>query len=78
MDTPSLLEYLVGAVVGLLSWNARKADSKIENLDKSLSDHKVKVVETFLAKEDYREDMKEIKAGIAHIINKIDGKADKQ
>lgn len=75
-DPSSLLElgnWLWTIVIGPFIFLFKKISKNTEEL----ANHKQHVAENYVPKEDYREDMRDIKGDLKTIIEKIDRKADK-
>tara|TARA_B100001939_G_C16943659_1_gene619304 strand:+ start:2340 stop:2630 length:291 start_codon:yes stop_codon:yes gene_type:complete len=91
LNSWEVLKYLWGLLSAPIFWLWRRqsaVEKKVEDSDRDLwrhlhktradlTGHKVHAVSTFVTKEDYRADMREIKEDLKIIISKLDRKADK-
>ena len=68
-----LLNILFGAALTVAGWFARELWSAVQELKKDLSNLPL----VYVARQDYRDDMKEIKDMLGKIFDKLDGKQDK-
>jgi len=69
---------VVGAVVmAVLGWFARELWSAVKELKSDLARLREELPKGYVAQDDYREGMREIKAMLARIFDKLDGKADR-
>jgi hypothetical protein len=77
MDTQSLFN--AGFVVAstIAGWFARELWSAVKELKTDLSKLSADIPKTYVTRDDYREDLKEIRDLLAKIFDKLDNKADK-
>jgi hypothetical protein len=68
-----LLNILFGAALTVAGWFARELWTAVQELKKDLS----KLPLVYIARQDYRDDMKDIKDMLGKIFDKLDGKQDK-
>jgi len=68
-----LLNILFGAALAVAGWFARELWSAVQELKTDIS----KLPLVYVAKQDYRDDMKDIKDMLGKIFDKLDGKQDK-
>lgn len=73
MDAQNLINAVIGAVGGLLGWIVRILWEEQQSLRKELQ----KATETYVRKDDWRDQMREIKDMLAKIFDKLDDKQDK-
>jgi hypothetical protein len=68
------VDWVVGMFVAVIAWIGKKAHDRIDQLERSLNDHRVHIASHYPTKEDFQE----VKASLFRIENKLDNKADKQ
>jgi hypothetical protein len=68
-----LLNILFGAALAVAGWFARELWSAVQELKSDIS----KLPLVYVARQDYRDDMKDIKDMLGKIFDKLDGKQDK-
>ena len=68
-----LLNILFGAALAVAGWFARELWSAVQELKTDLS----KLPLVYVARQDYRDDMKEIKEMLSKIFDRLDNKQDK-
>lgn len=73
----SLLNAVFGAILMLSGWILRTIWDAVNNLKKDLQELERGLPETYVRRDDYKDDMKEIKDILHAIFNKLDNKADK-
>ena len=78
----NMLITILGAIVtvlliGPIAWIVRSAVTDLRRLDDLYHDLHQQMLSNFVKKEDYRDDMAEIKSTLRQILDKVDGKADK-
>lgn len=74
MDYQVLFNLAVGAAGVFGGWILNRIYTAIDRLDQDVR----AMPEKYVAKEDYRHDIHEVKDILKQIFNKLDGKADKQ
>lgn len=77
MELQSLLNAVFGAVLMLSGWILRTIWDAVSNLKKDLQELERGLPDTYVRRDDYRDDMTEVKDMLKAIFNKLDGKADK-
>ncbi|HEY4713354.1 MAG TPA: hypothetical protein VIH30_03815 [Aquirhabdus sp.] len=77
MDNQDLINLVMGCVLTVLGWFARELWSAVKELKIDLANLRVEIPTKYLHKDEYREDMREIKNMLGRIFDKIDGKVDK-
>ena len=73
MDNQQLFNLVVSVAGFLMVWIFNNQTQKIQKLEDKLND----IPHTYVAKDDYRADISEIKSMVKQIFDKLDGKADK-
>ena len=73
----SLLNAVFGAILMLSGWILRTIWDAVNNLKKDLQELERGLPETYVRRDDYKDDMKEVKEILHAIFNKLDNKADK-
>lgn len=73
MDNQQLFNLVVSVAGFLMVWIFNSQTQKIQKLEDKIND----MPHTYLAKDDYRADIAEVKAILKQIFDKLDGKADK-
>jgi hypothetical protein len=73
MDYQVLFNLAVGIAAFFGGWTLNNITKAIERLDKDVRD----MPHDYVSKDDYREDIREIKVILHQIFDKLDGKADK-
>ena len=73
MDYQTLFNLAVTAAAFFGGWTLNRIYTAIDRLDSDVRDLPVK----YVGKDDYRNDLKEIKEQLSKIIDKLDDKADK-
>lgn len=73
----SLFNFAFGAVLMLSGWVLRTIWDAVNNLKKDLQELERNLPDTYVRRDDYRDDMKEVKDILHAIFNKLDNKADK-
>jgi cell fate (sporulation/competence/biofilm development) regulator YmcA (YheA/YmcA/DUF963 family) len=68
-----LLNILFGAALAVAGWFARELWSAVQELKSDIA----KLPLVYVAKQDYRDDMKDVKDMLGKIFDKLDGKQDK-
>ena len=63
--------------MAVMGWFARELWAAVKELKSDLSKLREQLPVTYVTKDDYREDMKEIKGLLNKISDKLDGKQDK-
>lgn len=73
MDYQVLFNVAVGLVAGLGGWVLNGITKSLERLDSDLR----RIPHEYVSRVDYKDDIAEIKSGIARIYSKLDNKQDK-
>ena len=77
MDIQHIIDLGLGAIMAVMGWFARELWVAVKELKSDLSKLREQLPVTYVTKDDYREDMKEIKGLLNKISDKLDGKQDK-
>ena len=73
----SLLNAVFGAILMLSGWILRTIWDAVNNLKKDLQDLERNLPDTYVRRDDYRDDMTEVKDILHKIFDRLDNKADK-
>jgi hypothetical protein len=77
MDSQSLINTGLGAVCTVTGWFARELWTAVKELKADLAKLREDLPRTYVARDDHRADMREIKDMLGKIFDRLDGKADK-
>jgi predicted RNA-binding protein with EMAP domain len=77
MEPQHIIDSVLGVGLTVMGWFARELWSAVKELKADLSKLREDLPKTYVSKDDYREDMREIKGMLEKIFNKLDGKQDK-
>jgi hypothetical protein len=77
MDVQNTINLIGGAVISVLGWFARELWSEVKSLKEEIMEMEREVLANHVRRDDYRQDMKEIKDMLGKIFDKLDGKVDK-
>jgi hypothetical protein len=77
MDTQQLLNIGLSAVMVVIGWFARELWAAVKELKVDLSKMREDLPKVYLAKDDYRSDLKDIRDMLGKIFDKLDNKQDK-
>ena len=77
MEPQNLIDTILGIGFTVLGWFARELWSAVKELKSDLSKLKEDLPRTYIARDDYRQDMNEIKSMLRKIFDKLDNKQDK-
>jgi hypothetical protein len=77
MENQHLINALIGGGFAILGWFARELWGAVKELKADLAALREDLPKEYVAKDDYREDIREIKAMLAKIFEKLDAKVDK-
>ena len=77
MENQQLINALIGGGFAILGWFARELWGAVKELKADLAALRQDLPKEYVAKDDYREDIREIKAMLAKIFEKLDAKVDK-
>ncbi|CAB4133168.1 hypothetical protein UFOVP252_66 [uncultured Caudovirales phage] len=77
MESQHLINTALGLGFSVLGWFARELWSAVKELKSDLSKLREDLPKTYVAKDDYRDDLNEIKNMLGKIFDKLDNKQDK-
>jgi hypothetical protein len=77
MDYQSVINFAAGLAFTVAGWFAREMWSAVKELKSDLSKLREELPKTYVARDDYREDMREIKEMLGKIFDKLEAKQDK-
>lgn len=72
-----IFSIVLSCVTGVIGWFTREMWSAIKELKADLAKLREEIPKGYVVKEDYREDMREIKDMLGKIFDELRGKADK-
>ena len=78
MDNQLLINLILGGVMSVIGWFARVLWYAVDELKKDLSKLREELPKEYLGKDDYRQDVKELKEMLSKLFDKLDNKSDKQ
>ena len=77
MDIQQLLNVGLSVAMAVIGWFARELWSAVKELKSDLSKLREDLPKTYVGRDDYRQDMNEIKTMLGKIFDKLDLKQDK-
>lgn len=77
MDIQQLLNVGLSVAMAVIGWFARELWSAVKELKADLSKLREDLPKTYIGRDDYRQDMTEIKNMLSKIFDKLDAKQDK-
>jgi hypothetical protein len=77
MDTQQVLNIGLSVAMAVIGWFARELWSAVKELKADLSKLREDLPRTYVGRDDYRQDMTEIKTMLGKIFDKLDLKQDK-
>ena len=77
MDPQHLIDIGLGITSAVTGWFARELWAAVKELKADLAKVREDLPRTYVARDDYRSDMREIKEMLGKIFDRLDGKADK-
>jgi hypothetical protein len=77
MDGQTLINVILGAVCSVIGWFARELWTAVKELKSDLSKLREQLPTTYVVRDDYREDIRDIRDMLGKIFDKLDGKQDK-
>jgi cell fate (sporulation/competence/biofilm development) regulator YmcA (YheA/YmcA/DUF963 family) len=77
MEAQDLLNLIGGTALVCLGWFARELWSAVKELKQDLSKLREELPKTYIARDDYRNDMRDIKEMLGKIFDRLDNKVDK-
>lgn len=77
MEYQHLIDLSLGVAMAVIGWFARELWSAVKDLKTDLSKLREDLPRHYVVREDYRQDIREIKEMIGKIFDKLDNKTDK-
>lgn len=77
MDPQHLIDIGLGITSAVTGWFARELWAAVKELKADLAKLSVELPKTYVTRDDYRSDLKEIKEMLNKIFDRLDGKVDK-
>ena len=77
MDSQLLFNLVLGGGFTILGWFARELWTAVKELKSDLSKLREELPKSYVTKDDYREDLREVKDMLNKIFDRLDNKADK-
>ena len=77
MDSQSLINSGLGLSCTVIGWFARELWTSVKLLQPVLTRLSVELPKTYVTRDDYRSDLKEIRDLLGRIFDKLDGKVDR-
>jgi hypothetical protein len=77
MENQQFINLFLGIGMTVVGWFARELWAAVKELKADLAKLREDLPKEYVARDDYREDIREIKAMLAKIFEKLEGKADK-
>jgi hypothetical protein len=77
MEGQTLINLILGSVCSVIGWFARELWTAVKELKADLSKLREQLPTTYVVRDDYREDLREIRDMLGKIFDKLDGKQDK-
>jgi len=77
MDNQSLLNLFFGSCLTVIGWFARELWAAVKELKSDLAHLREELPKQYLAKDDYRDDIREIKDMLNKLFDRMNEKADK-
>tara|TARA_R110002126_G_scaffold24974_1_gene85955 strand:- start:415 stop:648 length:234 start_codon:yes stop_codon:yes gene_type:complete len=77
VENQQLINALIGGGFAIIGWFARELWGAVKELRADLAALREDLPKEYVAKDDYREDIREIKALLERIFEKLDAKVDK-
>ena len=77
MSSQDLINLAFGASASVLGWFARELWSAVKDLKSDLAKLREELPRTYVVRDDYKDDIREIKEMLTKLFDRIDNKADK-
>jgi hypothetical protein len=77
MESQHLINVGLGISSAVFGWLARELWTAVKDLKEDLTALSVELPKTYVTRDDYRSDLKEIKEMLGKIFDRLDNKADK-
>ena len=77
MNSQDLINLAFGASASVLGWFARELWSAVKEMKSDLAKLREELPRTYVVRDDYKDDIREIKEMLTKLFDRIDNKADK-
>lgn len=77
MNSQDLINLAFGASASVLGWFARELWSAVKELKADLAKLREELPRNYVIRDDYKDDIREIKEMLTKLFDRLDGKADK-
>jgi cell division protein FtsB len=77
MNSQDLINLAFGAVSSVLGWFARELWSAVKDLKSDLAKLREELPKTYVTRDDYKDDIRDIKEMLTKLFDRLDNKADK-
>lgn len=77
MDTQQLVNIVLSLSMSIMGWFAKELWDAVKDLKSDLAKLREDLPKTYVVKDDYRQDMNDIKIMLGKIFDKLDNKQDK-
>ena len=77
MEPQTVINLVLGIVSSVIGWFARELWSAVKDLKSDLAKLREELPKTYVTRDDFREDMRELKEMLGKIFDKLDAKQDK-
>jgi uncharacterized coiled-coil DUF342 family protein len=77
VEPQNLIDTILGVGFAVLGWFARELWAAVKELKADLSKLREDLPKSYVARDDYRDDLNEIKSMLGKIFDKLDNKQDK-
>lgn len=78
METQSTINLVLGAGLTVLGWFAREMWAAVKELKADLAHLREELPKEYVAKDDYKEDIRDLKEMVGKIFDRLEAKQDKQ
>lgn len=77
MELQQLIDLTLGIATSIMGWFAREMWSAVKELKTDLARLREDLPKNYVGRDDYREDLRDVKAMLDKILDKLDNKQDK-
>jgi antirestriction protein len=77
MEMQSLIDVGLGSIMAVLGWFARELWAAVKDLKSDLSKLREDLPKEYVAKDDYRQDIRELKEIMNKVFDRLENKVDK-
>jgi hypothetical protein len=77
MEPQTVINFVLGIASTAIGWFARELWSAVKDLKSDLAKLREELPKTYVTRDDFREDMREVKDMLGKIFDKLDAKQDK-